>query len=107
MTSTNQPKVFLSLSPEKNLERYVPKKIPTTENAVKGNKKVQSTAKFDKSPKNPMSDLAAIINNEVPTAIFIGKRAKSTKAGIIKNPPPAPTMPVSIPTKPPSRAIIG
>jgi hypothetical protein len=31
-----------------------------------------------------------IINSEVPTACFMGKLAKNNKAGIIKNPPPAP-----------------
>ena len=39
-----------------NFERYVPKKIPITERAVKGNKKAQSTWIFDKSPKNPIRD---------------------------------------------------
>ena len=35
-------------------------------------------------------------------AFFIGKFAKRTSAGIIKNPPPAPTIPVNTPTIKPS-----
>ena len=42
-----------------------------------------------------------MINNDVPTACFMGKLAKNNKAGIIKNPPPAPRKPVTIPTKKP------
>lgn len=106
MTSTNQPNDFLSFSPGTNFDKYEPKKMPTTERAVNEIRNFQSTSIFDKSPTKPMRDLAAMINNEVPTAIFMGKRANKTKAGIIKNPPPAPTIPVRIPTTPPSRAII-
>jgi len=39
----------------------------------------------------------ATINNEVPIAFFIGVFANSNKAGIIKNPPPAPTNPATNP----------
>lgn len=35
------------------------------------------------------------------TACFIGKLAKNKRAGMIKNPPPAPRNPVTIPTKKP------
>ena len=48
-----------------------------------------------------------MIKSEVPTAIFIGSLTNKTKAGIIKNPPPAPTTPVSVPTTKPSAAISG
>ena len=41
------------------------------------------------------------MSNDVPTACFIGKPAKKTKAGIIKKPPPAPKNPVTNPTKKP------
>ena len=53
------------------------------------------------------NDFAAIITNDVPTASFIGNLDKRTKAGIIKNPPPAPTNPVTIPTIAPSNRITG
>jgi len=43
-----------------------------------------------------------IINNEVPTAVLKGSPVKKTKAGIIKNPPPAPTSPVKNPMMSPS-----
>lgn len=49
------------------------------------------------SPVNPISELNAIINNDVPVATFMGSPVKSTSAGIIKKPPPAPTSPVSKP----------
>ena len=57
-----------------------------------------------KSPAKPIALLIKIINSEVPTACFIGKLAKNNKAGIIKNPPPAPKNPVTIPTKKPTKA---
>ena len=38
---------------------------------------------------------------------FIGSLDKITKAGMIKNPPPAPTSPVKMPTTTPSNSIIG
>ena len=61
----------------------------------------------DKSPVKPMSDFMAIIIKEVPTAFFIGNPASKTKAGMIKNPPPAPTNPVKAPTNKPSIMITG
>ena len=75
--------------------------------AVTLNNKVQSIVLLPRSPVNPIKDLAAMINNEVPTACFIGSLLNITSAGIIKNPPPAPTNPVNIPTNAPSNKIIG
>ena len=49
-----------------------------------------------------MSDFPAMITSDVPTAVFIGRRASTTSAGTIRNPPPAPTSPVSAPTTTPS-----
>ncbi len=49
------------------------------------------------SPIKPSKDWADTIKREVPTAIFIGVLAKNNKAGIIKNPPPAPTNPATKP----------
>ena len=48
-----------------------------------------------------------IFNKEVATAFFIGNFANNTKAGIIKKPPPAPTIPVMAPTIIPSAMISG
>ena len=48
-----------------------------------------------------------MINKDVPTAFFMGNLAKRTSAGIIKNPPPAPTIPVNTPTTAPSAIIAG
>ena len=50
-----------------------------------------------------MNDLIAIIINEVPIAFFIDKPANKTNAGMMINPPPAPTIPVKIPTINPSK----
>tara|TARA_B110000971_G_scaffold100951_1_gene103849 strand:- start:245 stop:418 length:174 start_codon:yes stop_codon:yes gene_type:complete len=47
-------------------------------------------------------DFIVIITRDVPIAIFISSPANKTKAGIIKNPPPAPTNPVIAPTTIPS-----
>ena len=66
-------------------------------------KKLQSISIVKASPKkNPMSDLNAIIISDVATAIFISTFASITKAGMIKNPPPAPIIPVIAPTSNPS-----
>ena len=74
-------------------------KIPITEIAVKLNKKIQLMVKFSTSPKKPIKEFIAMINNEVPTAFFIGNFANNTNDGIIRNPPPAPTSPIIIPIK--------
>ena len=49
----------------------------------------------------------ASLDDVVPTACFIGSFANNTSAGMIKKPPPAPTMPVIIPTTAPSTRISG
>jgi hypothetical protein len=57
---------------------------------------------LSKSPLNPVRELMAIINSEVPTAVLNGRPVRNTSAGIIKNPPPAPTRPVKKPINVPS-----
>ena len=73
----------------------------------KMDRNTQSISIFETSPINPVRDFTAIISNEVPTAIFMGSLESTTKAGIIKNPPPAPTKPVSVPTINPSKMMRG
>ena len=69
-------------------------------------RKVQSMAGWvATSLAKPMSELAAIISSEVPTASRMGSRANSTRAGMIMKPPPAPTSPVTVPTAAPCAAI--
>ena len=63
--------------------------------------------KLETSPKKPVKLFTEMITNEVPTAIFIGSFDSITNAGIIRNPPPAPTNPVKSPTKAPSNRIRG
>src|SRR5690606_5405844 len=43
----------------------------------------------------------AMMVNEVPIACFIGRLAKKTNTGMIKNQPPAPTNPDTVPIKSP------
>ena len=106
--STNHPKAVFSLEPSIFFDNAIPIKIPNTENAVKMSKRDPSRlGVVCTSPINPINDFAAIMNKEVPTANFMGILAKITSAGIIRNPPPAPTKPVSTPTKVPSNKIIG
>ena len=83
-------------------------KIPQIDKIENKNNKPQSNIKllFPKSPIKPNSDFIAIIINDVATAFFIGNFANNIKAGIIKNPPPAPTIPVKTPTIKPSKVKI-
>ena len=82
-------------------------KIPKVVNNVNNNKKFQSIFITNTSPKkNPKVDFKAIINSEVAIAFFISKPINITKAGTIKNPPPAPTSPVIPPTINPSKITI-
>ena len=48
-----------------------------------------------------------MMSRELPTAFFMDNPAKITKAGIIKNPPPAPRKPVTIPTIRPIKTSFG
>ena len=89
---TNHPKAFFNFFPSMNLFSQIPINIPIIESPVKMSKNGQSISKFCTSPKNPISDLIAIMNKEVATAFFIGNFANNTKAGIIKKPPPVAKM---------------
>lgn len=104
---TNQPKIGFNFSASIFLDKAVPIIIPTIAKAEIVNKNYQSIRVASPSPKKPINDLAAIITNEIPTASFIGNLLKNTKAGITRNPPPAPTNPVRMPTKAPSISING
>ena len=75
--------------------------------AVNVNRNGQSILILDKSPRNPINEFIAIIQSDVPTAFFIGSFANSTSAGIIKKPPPAPTIPAKTPITVASSAIKG
>ncbi len=100
--STNQPNAGFSFWEDMREEIAIPMKIPVIENAENLKRKGQSIkAPEETSPANPTKALAAITIREVPTDIFMGIRAKKTRAGIIRNPPPIPTIPVSMPVKNP------
>src|SRR5680860_7858 len=76
--------------------------IPDIEIAVKMRRKVQWMFILPISPKNPINELMAIMNNEVPMAVFMGSLASKTRMGIMINPPPEPTSPVIIPVNNPN-----
>jgi len=51
------------------------------------------------APIKEESVFIVIMRRDMPTAFFIGSFKKSTQCGMIKKPPPAPTSPVSVPTR--------
>ena len=65
------------------------------------NKKTQLKEYIVASAIKAVSDFIAIINKVVPTAVLNGSLARNMRAGRIKNPPPIPTKPVSIPMRAP------
>ena len=85
----------------------MPNMIPIIEIPVKTNRKNQSILMLDKSPIKPNNEFTAMTNNDVPIAFLIGNFANNTSVGIIKKPPPAPTMPANTPITVPSIAING
>ena len=74
------------------------------ESPVKLKRKGQSIWTLSNEEANPISEFTEIINKEVPTACFIETPTSITKAGTIRNPPPAPIKPVMIPTRSPCEA---
>ena len=72
--------------------------MPVTDIAVKKMRIRQSKENCFKLNKKPNNELMAIIIKDVPTAVFMGSFKNSTRIGIIRNPPPAPNKPVTIPT---------
>ena len=79
--------------------------MPRIDTTVNDKRKGQSIERFSISPINPIKDLSAMISKEVATAFFMGRPASKTKAGMIRKPPPAPTIPVASPTANPSKII--
>lgn len=106
IASTNQPKMGRNNRLSIFLDRNVPINIPPIASPEKRIRNLQSITWCPKSPINPINAFVAITNNEVPIATFIGKRARNTIAGTIRNPPPAPTSPVIAPTPIPCRKIL-
>lgn len=98
MTNKNHPNSFRKFFGLIKIDRYTPNNIPITEIVVKVKRNFQSILKFSTSPMNPINDFTAIISKEVAIALFIGNFAHITNTGMIKNPPPAPIIPVNSPT---------
>lgn len=84
-----------------------PIKIPKLAKSVRDTRNYQFTEILGISTANPIRDFDAMITKDVPMACLMGKLLKRTSAGMIKNPPPAPTNTVKIPTNVPSRSIRG
>ena len=76
--------------------------MPSVANKTITIKKFQSMEVCEISPTNPTMDFILIIKIDEAMAFFIGSLPKITNAGMIKNPPPAPTIPVNIPSPSPT-----
>ena len=98
------PKIGLSFLPLIFFDNSVPVRIPIMEIAEIVPKKFQSISTLFIEEKNPNRELNETMTSEVPMATFIGVFNKLTNAGMIKNPPPAPSKPVMIPTAEPCPA---
>ena len=85
----------------------MPKNIPMVDMVVKTNRNFQFISVFPRSPKNPINDFMAMMNNVVATAFFIWIFSNKTKAGIIRKPPPIPKTPVNRPIIIPAKIIKG
>ena len=101
ITSTIQPNMGFSFLPSIFFDIAIPMKIPITESAANIPRNFQSVSIIFIELAKPSKEFMAMINNDVATALFMGKPSNMTKAGTIKNPPPAPINPVIIPTKSP------
>ena len=99
---TNHPKPFFSLAPSIFLFKKLPIIIPSVAIKMIMIKKFQSMTVCVISPANPTIDLIEMINIEEAIAFFMGNFPRITSAGIIKKPPPAPTIPVSMPSPNPT-----
>lgn len=68
--------------------------IPTIERILTVPKNIRLIDKWERSHTKPSNDLIAIIISDVPMTCLIGSFVRYKSAGMIKNPPPAPTNPV-------------
>lgn len=107
MASMNQPNAGFNFAPSIFLDKYIPINIPVQDATTIEARNVQLIFVSMLPPVNPIKEFTAIISNEVPMAIFIGILDSKAKAGIIKKPPPAPTIPAIKPTAAPSSNSIG
>ncbi len=103
--STNHQKRGLSVSQDIFFDTLLPINIPMIARTAICKRSVQSTGTRCSPLVNPMREFSAMIKSDVPMASFIGILLKITNAGIIINPPPAPTNPVIVPTTIPSNMI--
>ena len=94
----NNEKTFLSFCPSIFLLSHIPNIIPREVRAINRAKMLQSIfIPENKSPPKPTKELVAIIASEVPIDCFMLKPKSITNVGMIRNPPPAPTIPVKKP----------
>ena len=103
--STNHQKRGLSVSQDIFFDTLLPINIPMMARPAICKRSIQSIESRCSPLVNPMREFSAIIKSDVPMASFIGILLNITSAGIIINPPPAPTNPVIVPTTIPSNMI--
>lgn len=104
----NHPKPFFNFEGFILSANNIPIKIPMDDIHVKMSKNNQSidNPNFN-SPRKPIIEFIEMINSDVPMAIFMFIFDKITNAGTYKKPPPAPTIPMSVPTTNPKIKIKG
>jgi hypothetical protein len=98
---TNQPNPLLSARAEIRPARKPPAMLPSTAAPLMISESLKSSGTAPATPKKPASVFMAITSSEVPTAGLIGSLVRSSSAGTITKPPPAPSSPVSAPTAAP------
>lgn len=87
--------------------RRIPRMSPTRAVPIATARKELSMTRFGlpRSPSEPISDLLAMMMREVAAACAMVSHSRSMSAGTIRNPPPAPTSPVMVPTTSHSRRV--
>ena len=76
----------------------MPASNPIIANPVNFNKNSQSMLEMCSELAKPSKELIDIMKSDVPMAFFISRLRSITNAGTIRKPPPAPIIPVIIPT---------
>src|SRR5699024_2741872 len=104
MINTNQPNPCCREVGEIRDTRRAPSKDPRIASAVKVSVTGQSILTARMWPPNAAPLFITMANSDVPMAKWMGNPPKSTNAGTMRKPPPAPTKPVTAPTKTPSSA---
>src|SRR5690625_1690868 len=101
ISNTNQPKPVRNVLAGILAARRAPKSEPPIARAVKARVTGQLMLTAKTCPPRAAAFFITIVSSEVPMARCIDNPANTTRAGTIRNPPPAPTNPVTAPTPAP------